>query len=382
MSATPTKPAPTRTENPTQAPPPAQTGLRVFDPSSVGLPSAPVTDPTIATTAITAARANRCHILGPLTIGNIPDQHEVAFRVVTFDENDWYSPESGKYALLKHALDRLLAAAGGSTDPAYCMRVDDRSRDYLWEYQAGVRVPAFDGSVRPIVRTRVLDLRDGSAEAEQAMGAAEFKGEKIPDWKRQKKLQDKRVTGPAMCETKAMNRAIRAALGLKSAYTEAERFRPFVCPVLVSRPDLTNPVIAEMYAAKHLGLVDQLYGPGSARRPALASREAVEPTRREIVDTPIDVVEDAPAPVQVAAPARAEAPARASKPARLPAHPDDATPRRTTHAAEVVDVPHEDHCPGFSCSECGCDIDEKLAGFTDEQYGRMLCREHLVEAGS
>lgn len=381
MSATPTKPAPTRTENPTQAPPPAQTGLRVFDPSSVGLPSAPVTDPTIATTAITAARANRCHILGPLTIGNIPDQHEVAFRVVTFDENDWYSPESGKYALLKHALDRLLAAAGGSTDPAYCMRVDDRSRDYFWEYQAGVRVPAFDGSVRPIVRTRVLDLRDGSAEAEQAMGAAEFKGEKIPDWKRQKKLQDKRVTGPAMCETKAMNRAIRAALGLKSAYTEAERFRPFVCPVLVFRPDLSNPVIAEMYAAKHLGLVDQLYGPGSARRPAPASREAVEPTRREIVDTPIDVVEDPPA--QVATPARTEAPVRAAKPARVPAHPDDATPRRTTHAAEVVDVPHEEPSGSmFSCSECGCDIDEKLAGFTDEQYGRMLCREHLVEAGS
>lgn len=376
MSATPTKPAPTRTENPTQAAPPAQTALRVFDPSSVGLPSAPVTDPSVATAALTAARANKCHILGPLTIGNIPDQHEIAFRVVTFDENDWYSPEAGKFALLKHALDRLLAAAGGSTDPAYCMRVDDRSRDYFWEYQAGVRVPAFDGSVRPIVRTRVLDLRDGSAEAEQAMGAAND-----PEWKRRKKLNDKRVTGPAMCETKAMNRAIRAALGLKSAYTEAERFRPFVCPVLVFRPDLSNPVIAEMYAAKHLGLVDQLYGPGSARRPAPASREAVEPTRREIVDTPIDVGEDAPA--QVAASARAEAPARASKSGRLPAHPDDATPRRTTHAAEVVDVPHEDPSESmFSCSECGVDIDEKLAGFTDEQYGRMLCREHLVEAGS
>ncbi len=386
MSTAPTKPAPTRTDNPTQAAPPAApTGLRVFDPSSVGLPSGPVTDPAIATAALTAARANKCHILGPLTIGNVPDQHEVAFRVVTFDENDWYSPEGGKYALLKHALDRLLAAAGGSTDPAYCMRVDDRTRDYFWEYQAGVRVPAFDGSVRPIVRTRVLDLRDGSAEAEQAMGAAEFKGEKIPEWKRQKKLQDKRVTGPAMCETKAMNRAIRAALGLKSAYTEAERFKPFVCPVLVFRPDLTNPVIAEMYAAKHLGLVDQLYGPSSGRRLATsAAREAVDPVRREVRDVPIDVVEEAPAAVVAAPVQAAEAPAKPSKPARMAAHPDDETPRRTTRAPEVIDVqPEPEAQPSlFSCSDCGCDIDEKLAGFTDEQYGRMLCREHLVEHGS
>ena len=68
----------------------------------------------------------------------------------------------------------------------------------------------------------------------------------------------------------------------------------------------------------------------------------------------------------------------------MAAHPDDETPRRTTHAAEVVDVDAEPPAPPslFACSECNCDIDEKLAAFTDEQYGRMLCREHLVEAGS
>lgn len=371
----------TRTENPTQAPPPQQTAVRVFDPTTIGLPTTPVTDPSAATAALTMARAQRAHILGPLTIGNIPEQHEVAFRVVAFDANDWYSPEPGKHALLKHALDRLLAAAGGSTVPELCMRVDDRSRDYFWEYQAGVRIPGFDGSVRTVVKTRVLDLRDGSAEAEQAKGAAEFKGEKIPEWKRTKKLQDKRVTGPAMCETKAMNRAIRAALGLKSAYVEEERFRPFVCPVLVFRPDLTNPVIAEMYAAKHLGLVDQIYGPGAARRAAIAG-----PARREVVEGPVDVpvvVEVAPEPPP---PTPTPAPAKPTKTkaTKMAARPDDETPRRTTHAAEVVDVDAEPPAPAslFACSECNCDIDEKLAAFTDEQYGRMLCREHLVEAGS
>ena len=365
-----TQPTTTTTSNPT-----APTGdvgrqtqvARVFNPETFGLPSVPVTDPTAASQALAAARAARCHVLGPLTIGSVPPGFAVAFRVVSFAEHDYYEPErgSGKFAHLRHALDALLAASGGSTDPEQCRRVDDRTIPYYWEYQAGVKVPSFDGGPpRRVIKTRILDLRDGAPEAEESMG----KADDSPD-RRAKKLRDKRKAGPAMCETKAMNRAIRAALGIRQSYGADERYKPFVCPVLVYQPDMTNPVVAEMAAAVHFGVVDQVYG-GRTRAPLALPAPPIVDDR---TDAPIDVE---PEPVPVAA-----KPAASKARAGIPAHPDDApTPRRTTHAPEVHDVQATPAEPELVCDECGVPADKAQASRTLDTYDRILCREHEVES--
>lgn len=239
--------------------------LTIRNPSDLGLPSSPVADVESVQRALDGARDGGCHVLAPPTL-TVPPGFRIGFRIFLFDPDKDFYNAGGKWALFGHALSMLASAAGISVVPEQSFRLDDGSEPYYWHWQVTVRMRGFDGHWRTISASRPVDLRDGSPEAIDAMGKPDQ-----PAWKREKALSAKRINGPMLAESKAMNRAIRKALGIRS-YEGNERGRPFVFPYLMADIDMSDPEIRRMAAAHYFGIASEVYG-GRAR----SSSHAAEP---------------------------------------------------------------------------------------------------------
>ena len=253
--------------------------LVTIEPASIGLPNGPQTNAAHVTDALGFAEARGCNVLAPLTvIDHIPPDHALALRVVRlpahFDGQQdkarsngyWYKVDGGNLALHRASLDQLAAAAGISTVSS--KRVDDRSEPLVWEWEVTVSMKGMDGIDRTITRSKSLDLRDGAPETLKTEWG-DKKGEKRVVPKSAQQLLGMRQHGAALCESKAHNRAVRAMLGIKGSYPPAEARAPFVFPRLTWQPNMEDPEIARLVAAKELGVVSQLYG-SPQREPAPA----------------------------------------------------------------------------------------------------------------
>jgi len=333
------------------------------DPTTLGLPARPVTDLALVQDALSHVQ-HQANVLAPMTtLDYLPPDHVVGFRVVLFDADGqwdgksngtWYRVDGGKLALHRSALDKLAQAAGIST-------VDSKIEvigPYQWKCTHTVQLKGFDGQTRRIVRSKVLDLADGSPEAGKAGRG----------------LANARAHGPQLCESKAANRAIRAALGLKGAYTPQEARRPFVFPVLTWVPDQDDPEIRRMVAAKELGLVDQLFGSGfSGAGPAYADPDQVIDADHQLTDDQVDSYE-----AQGAPPARGNGHGD-----RLPPNPSDdprfdqgrqrRPPRDDRRAPRDVQPPPP---LGPTCDDCGVEVSDAVADYSTRMFGTVLCRDH------
>ncbi len=226
--------------------------VRRIDPRELGLPEGPTTDTALIQDALAHALAQGCNVLAPPTrIQSLPPDHQLSICVVAFDvdggwngkSNDsFYQVDGGKVALHKASLNKLAAAAGLSDVPEHC-KVEQVEPSF-WRASHCVEGKLYDGTVIRRVGTVEVDLRDGSAEAAKAGRG----------------LRNARVFGARNAETKAALRAIRSWLSLQGSYTRDQARQPFVFPRLRWVPDLSDPIIKRMVAAKELGIVDALYG--------------------------------------------------------------------------------------------------------------------------
>lgn len=285
---------------------PAVTALTVR-PEALGLPSKPLTSAdSEGVSSLLEYAASRANVLGPLTqIDYIPPGYVLSLRVVLLpldgmldeqggelwaahgtgrhrlksgqylDNGLWHklpgsSSKPDKVSMEKAALD--LIASTSACDYLPPRRVDDRSETHYWEMQCGIRFRTFDGSYREVWDGVEYDLRDGAPEAEKALGKH----------KSVKGLSEARRFGARNAISKARNRAIRAAFGIRPLEVwQAER--PFVFPVLQWLPDMNNPEIAKMVAAKELGLIGEMYGSESSAPAPIeidTTAERREPERR------------------------------------------------------------------------------------------------------
>lgn len=314
--------------------------MRSVSPPDLGLPERPVSNADLVRGALQHAAA-RANVLAPLTqIDYIPPDYQIALRVVAFDavfsdtqvkersNGTFYAVDGGKLALHRSALDQLAAAAGMTWQPHLCKRIDDGRQKHLWSWQMAATLRTFDGTVRQIVRSRTVDLRDGSAE--------------IDGWT-DKRLVGARTHGAALAESKAANRVVRAALGIKGGYTKAEAAKPFVFPVLIWSPP-PSAEVSRMIAAKELGLVEQLYGAGGAPS---GSEQVVHGAAYRSAD----VIE-----ATVAADAA-----------------DDEFPFDDDPAAggSGAATPAED-----CCAVCGVQLPQAVLDFSVRRFRRPLCRQH------
>ena len=201
-----------------------------------------------------------CHIVGPVTVGALPNGCEVSLSAVVLNSvdkgGDVYSVGFGKFALTKPAMDRIAAAAGVTTEATQCVRWEQR----LCEWRVTRAVRYLDGSTRRESASRIIDLREGSRYLENLRAKAIERDPSRPD------TQVNEILGMlgAHTETKARLRADRALLAIRT-YTKEELQKPFVVPRLVftgrcpGNPQL-EAAFGMMIAQSMLGATQALYG--------------------------------------------------------------------------------------------------------------------------
>ena len=226
--------------------------MRRVDPAELGIEVASSTDIADMRSALVHAAAAGCNVLAPITtLQRIPPMHEMGITVVAFStagmgpkgNSTWYTTDGGGLALRRAAIDQLAQAAGLSSVPSGCC-VEQVDRG-TYKATHTVRGKGLDGTERVVV------------------ASATAGGGKYADRK---------------AETMAHNRCVRRFLAIKGSYTKEEAVRPFVLAKVTFAPDMTNPVIAEMVAAKELGIVGEIYGArAAAQRPGqIAEAEIAE----------------------------------------------------------------------------------------------------------
>lgn len=316
----------------------------VVRPEEVGLPDKPFDDQSDVERVRSVLMESRrtVNVIGPITqIDRIPGGYVLSLRLVQFPldgllDRDgriksgrflsnglWHKVPGGqdnpdRLALQKTALDQIAAAAGVEYLPP--RRMDDGSEVHLWRYQCGIRFRGFDGQWREVWDEVENDLRGQGQDLSPQAGTEG------------NNLRNARKFGARVCISKAFNRAIRRAFGLRPLVVEDAR-KPFLYPLLQYVPDMENSTVAAMVAAKELGIVNDVFGPGSAlgskARGETVIVDAV-PERtddhRLLPDPDADPSSWGNEPPREREPVRRErdrSPPRARERERTPAHPDD-----------------------------------------------------------
>ncbi len=306
------------------------------------------------------------------------------------------------YCLAKPALMRIAAAAGIVWNWRESGAVSI-SRDYVCYKAVGaIRLP--DGSWQPILANKEIDLEviedelreQYAKKADGGVSAADarvYKGE----WR---KVQDRNVYYLAedeksryietnvranmiqwrknklmRAETGAMLRVIRAALGIKSQYTQAELQKPFIVPRIDFSPDYNDPAVRSALIEHGVQAMASLFGQsapaaalGPASAPMAAPFEALPAAQTpEVIDAshidldssyegpdgepgePDDAEDDAPP----------ESGTLFGDQAPGPDAPPEPPPARAPHVA--------------TCADCGKGVTEKVLTYSQNKFGRPLC---------
>ncbi|MDE6838245.1 MAG: hypothetical protein K2P33_07580, partial [Acutalibacter sp.] len=199
------------------------------------------------------------------------------------------------------------------------------------KFEARISVPQLTGENIEIVAHKeiiVQDVTDGMTEA-QRKEFLKFRSE--------------------MCETKAINRALRAAMHIKGTYSLRELQKPFVVAYLV--PNLDNELVKQEAVKHFFTSAQELYGghTSGARKAIFIEDDVEEDMEYETPGQPIEQPEN-----------------KAYQ--QAPQEPPREVQQRQQRAAEAA--------PDFDptiCSECGAKCSNGVVRYSQEQYGRTLC---------
>lgn len=222
------------------------------------------------------------NILVPVqTMQDFPDIYKMAINTVKIDiEEDTFPMDNEldkvtntwvpkNYALNKVGLEKLMAAANIQvlesrpiipTSVSYAAEmakqlgqpVNFDKRDIA--YKVTITVPDLTGTIRTIVATKEMIADEIYQEClDQVSTKKKWVNKKQVDCTQEEKEaaakksfnQIMKFRGP-LCESKALNRAIRKALQIKSKYTTEELSKPFAVPIVVPNtedPDMKRAMI-------------------------------------------------------------------------------------------------------------------------------------------
>lgn len=315
--------------------------------------------------------AERYNLLVPMqTVAEIAEIHKPVMNAVQISTNpadkEIYLQEKGSeawtgsggkhhpakpdgWALTKKGLNKLMRAAGikilstRPIIPSTCQKCAEVNRgigrpvncgacgNKDVKFEARISVPQLTGESIEIVAHKeivVQDVTDGMSEA-QRKEFLKFRSE--------------------MCETKAINRALREAMHIKGTYTLQELQKPFVVAYLV--PNLDNELVKQEAVRHFFTSAQELYGgyTPDARRAIFVEDDVEEGREYETPGQPIAEPENG---------AYREA----------PASPPHEVQQKQRAAAEAA----PDYDPTI-CSECGAKCSNGVVKYSQEQFGRTLC---------
>jgi hypothetical protein len=175
-------------------------------------------------------------------------------------------------------LFRIAASAGVTWLRDATTRADDGKNPYRVYYRTWARVMDIDGSLRDYPGECDCDLSDGGAQAIEIVDKAK-KRDRDPE----KQLAEARKFIQRSTLTKAMDSAIRKALGLRHSYPREELERkPFAVAKLLFTGHTDDPDYKQLFAQ----IIASRFGSGERQ---LYGATAARPARRPIVTTGVPV---------------------------------------------------------------------------------------------
>ena len=303
--------------------------------------------------------AERYNLLVPMqTVAEIAEIHKPVMNAVQISTNEAdkeiYLQDKNKrnadgWALTKKGLNTLMRAAGikilGTRPiiPSTCQKCAEVNRSIGRpvncgacgnkdvKFEARISVPQLTGESIEIVAHKEIIVADVT------VGMTEFQAKEFLKFRSE------------MCETKAINRALRAAMHIKGTYSLQELQKPFVVAYLV--PNLDNEAVKAEAVRHFFTSAQELYGGHSseARKAIFVEDDVEEGMEYEMSGKPIAQPENA---------AYREA----------PAEPPREVQQRQQAAAEAA----PDYDPTI-CTECGTKCSNGVVKYSQETFGRTLC---------
>lgn len=223
------------------------------------------------------------------TMQEISPLHKLIINEVQISPNpndkDVYKEKNGEYALHKRSLMKLMAAANIQVVDSHpiptqkcnkCVEVAQRTRiapkcfecPYQDDvaFQVTIAVPEPSGTFRLIKASKELRMED----SRESMTEAQFKTFK--------------PFRTEQCESKALNRALREGLMIKSTYRADELKKPFIVGLVM--PNMADPDLKKAMIEKISNNAATLYGtPGAAQIPAGQSAALPECGNMTVIDS-------------------------------------------------------------------------------------------------
>lgn len=233
------------------------------------------------------------HLISPVDqVDYVPQMHAVSFRYVFLNPDDGSHDvyprfASGPFpqwvdkherALSQIGILKLWKQASGSAPVSRHIKTADPNHARV---QVMVNLRGIDGRDNWTTKTKEVDLRPGSSQSAMMKDG---------------QLLQQRQNIASLAETKAMLRAVRAAMALPQKMDVEAYLYPFIIPVLVPLLDTSDPMIRRLVAASALGIVGTIFGQQAANRALPPARfddipEGVDPdTGESVID--VDAVHD------------------------------------------------------------------------------------------
>ena len=282
-------------------------------------------------------------VMNSVSISTNLDDKEIYEQEKAQPASGGYPARPAKYAITKRGLTKLMRAAGIKIKyskpviPSTCQKCAEMNarigkpvncgncsnKDV--KYEVCISVPQLTGENLEIIAHKEIIVEDVVADMKPKQKAEfmKFRNE--------------------MCESKALNRALRTAMQIKGTYQLDEFKKPFVVAYLV--PNLDNPDVREKAIDSFFSNASQLYG----------DRPQEGTTRRIDIDADDDATE-----------------------ADEPIYGDFAGDDSYANDAPVMDEPPTPAAPttspqGAVCDKCGAEISEKVYNYSIEKFGKPLC---------
>lgn len=267
------------------------------------------------------------------------------------DKNGRSHPATpARYALTKKGLTKLMRAAGikilssRPVVPSTCQKCANMNaaigkpvrcgacpnKDV--KYEVRISVPQLTGEDMEVVAHKEIlvdDVVEGMSDKQRAE-FLKFRNE--------------------MCESKALNRALRTAMQIKGTYLIEEFRKPFVVAYLV--PNLDNPDVKAEAVKALFGAAGDIYGGRKTRQTIYVEDDYEEGDGHEAHNEPIGQPYTAPGPE----PAPAAAPTQRAEP---------------SGGVNEVDP--------YKCVVCGKALSQGVSRYSIEKFDIPLCMDHQRE---
>lgn len=312
--------------------------------------------------------AEKFNLLTPMqTVTEIAEIHRPVMNVVTIstDLNDkeiylqekaknaytdnsgvYHAAKTAGYAITKKGLNKLMRAAGikilGTRPivPTTCQKCAEtnakigrpvncgRCGNEDMKYEARISVPQLTGENIEIVAHKEIIVKDATVGMtdNQIKEFMKFRNE--------------------MCETKAINRALRAAMHIKGTYRIEELRKPFVVAYLVpnlDHPDVKAEAIKSMFAS-----TNEVYGKAAQTAPkAVYVNDDDDEVGENVFGAPSQPIDEAP-------------------------------PYEAQHHQQQVANPPAGQAQAnrggrHTCQDCGANIAPKVYEYSVNNFGFPLC---------